>query len=90
MKITAVLAMTDDLLIGNSGTLPWHIPADLKHFKEITDGGIVVMGKNTYLSLPETYRPLPNRRNIVLSRSGFDEIESYSSIEEMLKSLENE
>ncbi len=82
--------MTDDLLIGNSGTLPWHIPADLKHFKEITDGGIVVMGKNTYLSLPETYRPLPNRRNIVLSRSGFDEIESYSSIKEMLQILENE
>jgi dihydrofolate reductase len=90
MKIIAVLAMTEERLIGKNGQLPWHIPEDLKHFQNLTKGKIVIMGKNTYYSLPEKYRPLPHRRNIVLTRGGFSECEHYSSIEELRETLKNE
>lgn len=51
------------------GTLPWHLPEDLKHFRELTNGHAVVMGRKTWESLPEKFRPLPNRRNLVISRN---------------------
>ena len=90
MKIIAVLAMTEERLIGNNGALPWHIPEDLKHFQQLTRGKTVVMGKNTYYSLPEKYRPLPKRRNIVLTRSDFSECEGYPSIDILLEKLRTE
>lgn len=51
------------------GTMPWHLPEDLKRFRELTNGHVVVMGRRTWESLPEQYRPLPNRRNIVITRN---------------------
>ncbi|HTH94272.1 MAG TPA: dihydrofolate reductase [Rhodocyclaceae bacterium] len=51
------------------GAMPWHLPEDLKHFRELTNGHAVVMGRRTWESLPERFRPLPNRRNIVISRN---------------------
>ncbi|MGH7217973.1 MAG: dihydrofolate reductase [Candidatus Microsaccharimonas sp.] len=58
--------------IGVNGALPWEgqLPADLQHFVEVTRGGTVIMGRKTFESLPEKYRPLPGRQNIVLSMSG--------------------
>lgn len=64
----AVAAMAENRVIGRNGALPWHLPADLKFFKELTTGGTVLMGRKTFASIG---RPLPRRRNIVLSRSGF-------------------
>ncbi len=90
MQITAILAMDSSLLIGSKNGLPWHIPEDMKRFKEFTTGGIVVMGRNTYLSLPEKYRPLPNRRNIVITRTMIDGVECYSSIELFITFLQKE
>lgn len=90
MKVISVFAMTSERLIGKNGVLPWHIPEDLKHFQNLTKGQIVVMGKNTYYSLPEKYRPLPHRRNIVLTRGVFSECESYASIEELIQTLKSE
>jgi dihydrofolate reductase len=58
-------------VIGRDGGLPWHLPSDMKHFKELTTGGTVIMGRRTWESIPERFRPLPERRNIVLSRAGF-------------------
>ncbi|NMR19538.1 dihydrofolate reductase [Cellulomonas fimi] len=55
-------------VIGRAGGLPWHLPEDLAHFREVTDGCPVVMGRATWDSLPARFRPLPGRRNIVLSR----------------------
>lgn len=55
--------------IGKNNGLPWHLSADLKHFSEITKGGTVIMGRKTWESLPEKYRPLPERSNIVVSRT---------------------
>ncbi|MFD0893976.1 dihydrofolate reductase [Luteolibacter ambystomatis] len=64
-RLTAVVAMTPDRIIGRHGTLPWHLPEDLAFFKRTTSGYPIVMGRKTYESIG---RPLPKRRNIVLTR----------------------
>lgn len=65
--IIGIVAISENFAIGKDGKLPWHYRADLKFFKETTTGNAVVMGANTWRSIG---RPLPNRLNIVLSRSG--------------------
>lgn len=64
-KISIIAAVANNYAIGKSNNLPWHLPADLKHFKQLTTGHAVVMGKRTFESLPNG--PLPNRKNIVLT-----------------------
>lgn len=63
--ISIIVAISEENAIGIQGGLLCHMPADLKHFKAVTTGKMVIMGERTYLSLPR--RPLPNRRNIVLT-----------------------
>ena len=65
LKLTAVVAMTSERVIGRAGTLPWHLPEDLAFFKQTTSDHPIVMGRKTYESIG---RPLPKRRNIVLTR----------------------
>ncbi|MGW8484060.1 dihydrofolate reductase [Microbacterium sp. NPDC055903] len=55
-------------VIGAEGGMPWHVPEDLAHFKEITLGAPVIMGRKTWDSLPERFRPLPGRDNVVITR----------------------
>jgi dihydrofolate reductase len=62
----AVAAMAQNRVIGKDGSMPWHVPADLKFFKQLTSGHPILMGRKTWESLG---RPLPNRRNLVLSRT---------------------
>lgn len=64
--LTAIVAMTASRVIGKDGGLPWHLPEDLAFFKRVTTGHPVVMGRATYDSIG---RPLPRRRNIVLTRN---------------------
>ena len=68
MIISLIAAMDENRLIGSENGLPWHLPADFKHFKEVTMGKPVLMGRKTFESIG---RPLPGRKNIVISRSGF-------------------
>lgn len=68
-KIAAIVAMDEGRVIGREGGLPWHLPEDLAHFKRLTSGHIVIMGRKTWDSLPPKFRPLPGRINIVISRS---------------------
>jgi dihydrofolate reductase len=63
-----IWAQAGDGVIGDRGTLPWHLPEDLSRFRTLTMGSTVVMGRATWESLPERARPLPGRRNVVLSR----------------------
>jgi len=70
-----VVAVDEKSGIGKSGSLPWHLPADLKHFKEVTSRpnssgqpNAVIMGRKTWESIPEKFQPLPGRQNIVLTR----------------------
>jgi dihydrofolate reductase len=65
--ISLVVAHSANRVIGRDGGLPWHLPGDLRRFRELTTGHAVVMGRRTYESLPDAFRPLPNRRNVVLS-----------------------
>lgn len=67
LKLKAIAAMAENRVIGRDGQLPWHLPEDLKTFKRLTSGHPIVMGRNTWESLP--LKPLPNRRNIVISTS---------------------
>jgi dihydrofolate reductase len=68
--IALVVAKASNGVIGNSNDLPWYLPADLRHFKELTSGHTVVMGRKTFESIyNRLHGPLPNRRNIVISAS---------------------
>ncbi len=69
MKVSLIVAMDRERGIGKNNDLMWHLPADMKFFRETTTGHIVVMGRKNYESIPERFRPLPNRENAVLSRS---------------------
>ena len=65
-KVSAIVAMDKNRVIGNKNRLPWHLPADLKHFKNITNGKPIIMGRKTFESIG---KPLPNRTNIILTRN---------------------
>lgn len=68
MRLHLVFARAANGVIGNEGTLPWHLPEDLAHFKRLTLGCPVIMGRKTWDSLPPRFRPLPGRLNVVISR----------------------
>jgi dihydrofolate reductase len=83
--ISIIVAIAENMAIGKNNDLLWHIPADLKRFKLITSGHPVIMGKRTWESLPR--RPLPNRRNIVITDQAGEMIEGAEmaySIEEAI------
>ncbi len=87
--IALIAAISENNCIGKSGTLPWYIPEDLKRFKEITTGHTVLMGRKTWESIPEKFRPLPNRKNIVITRNTAypvpEGVVLHHSVEEALK-----
>lgn len=70
MRINLIYARARNGVIGRNNTLPWHLPQDLAHFKRMTSGAPVVMGRKTWDSLPQRFRPLPGRANIVVTRQG--------------------
>ena len=65
-KLSIIVAMSSNRVIGVNNSLPWHLSEDLKHFKTLTTGHTIIMGRKTYESIG---KPLPNRRNIVISRN---------------------
>lgn len=84
-----VVAFDKNRLIGKGNELPWHISEDLKHFKKLTTGNRIIMGRVTYESIG---KPLPNRENIVLSKMGFEVegIKTYESPKELMDNLNDE
>ncbi len=68
MMLGMIYARARNGVIGDKGQLPWHLPEDLAHFKATTQGCPVIMGRKTWDSLPPRFRPLPGRRNIVVTR----------------------
>ena len=87
MKISMIAAMAHDRVIGKDNQMPWHMPADLAHFKRVTLGKPVLMGRKTFESIG---RPLPGRRNLVISRNpGYqaEGIEVVGSVEAALALL---
>ena len=85
-EIILVVARASNGVIGKDGALPWHIPADLKHFKQVTSGAPMIMGRKTFASLPGL---LPGRRHIVLTRDlgwSADGVEAVHSADEAIAS----
>lgn len=76
-RLGAIWAQTFDGIIGRDGKMPWHVPEDLQHFQEVTAGKPVIMGRRTWESLPNAYKPLPGRVNIVVSSSVVYGIEQW-------------
>ena len=68
MKISIIVAVAENNVIGKDNKLIWHLPSDMKYFKEKTLGHCVITGRKNYESIPEKFRPLPNRTNIVITR----------------------
>ena len=68
MIISMIAAVSENLVIGRNNDLPWHLPDDMKYFMQTTKGHCVIMGRKNYESIPEKFRPLPNRVNIVVTR----------------------
>ena len=68
-RLGAIWTQTDTGIIGRNGDMPWYAPEDLAHFKKVTLGAPVIMGRRTWESLPPRFRPLPGRTNVVISRS---------------------
>lgn len=89
-KIKIIAAVSLDGFIGKDGKIPWHIPSDLKRFKELTNYSTIIMGRKTWLSLPKA--PLPNRRNVVLSKTGqgLYGVENYSSLQAAIDACQTE
>lgn len=91
MKISIVVAVSDNDAIGTGGDLLWRLPKDMQYFKEVTLGHHVVMGRKTYESIPEKFRPLPGRVNVVITRQkGYQApgCKIVSSVEEAIKFAE--
>lgn len=68
MPLHLIYARAANGVIGSNNTLPWHLPEDMAHFKQLTQGCTVIMGRKTWDSLPPRFRPLPGRTNIVVTR----------------------
>jgi dihydrofolate reductase len=90
MKISLIAALSKNHVIGKNNQLPWRLPADLKHFKNITMGKIIIMGRKTYDSLGKA---LPNRTNVVISRNASLNLTDalvFQSLEQALENFQNE
>ncbi|OGJ55102.1 hypothetical protein A3D11_03450 [Candidatus Peribacteria bacterium RIFCSPHIGHO2_02_FULL_49_16] len=87
MKISLIAAASENNVIGKNGHLPWDLPDDRKYFRDSTKGKPVIMGRRTYESLPESIRPMPERRNIVVMRNTERSLlgcDTVSSLEEAI------
>lgn len=68
IDLSVIVAVDRNGLIGTDGGIPWREPQDMRYFQQVTDGHIVIMGRGTWDSIPEKFRPLPNRLNIIVTR----------------------
>jgi dihydrofolate reductase len=93
MTVKLIVAMDKERGIGKNNDLMWHLPADMKFFKETTSGQIVVMGRKNWDSIPERFRPLPGRENVVLTRNAEFAAEGavvFNSLETCLEFYKND
>ena len=87
MELGLIYARSRNGVIGKAGGLPWHLPEDLAHFKRLTAGCPVIMGRKTWDSLPERFRPLPGRTNIVVTRQLGWQTEGASSAASLAEAI---
>ncbi|MGH8961393.1 MAG: dihydrofolate reductase [Jatrophihabitantaceae bacterium] len=85
--IGLIWAQAANGVIGRAGALPWHLPEDLAHFRDTTRGATVVMGRRTWDSLPDRFRPLPGRRNVVLTRHDTWTVDGAEVVHDLAEAL---
>lgn len=88
MRVALVAAVARGGVIGRDGSIPWRLPEDMARFREVTTGPPVIMGRRTWDSLPDRFRPLPGRRNVVVTRQpawSADGAERAGSLEQALQ-----
>jgi dihydrofolate reductase len=93
VTVALVAAVARNGVIGRSGGIPWHLPEDMARFRDLTMGHPVVMGRRTWESLPDRFRPLPGRRNVVVTRNpgwSAQGADRAASVEDALRLLEHE
>jgi len=83
-----LVAVSPEGIIGKDNTIPWHYSADLKRFKRLTTGNTIIMGRKTWESLP--IKPLPERRNIVITRSSIKDVECFRNIDDALQTCKGD
>ena len=83
-----LVAVSPEGIIGKDNAIPWHYSADLKRFKRLTTSNTIIMGRKTWESLP--IKPLPNRRNIIITRSSIKDTECFQSIDDALQTCEGD
>ena len=88
MQIHLIWAQDDRGGIGKNNSLPWHISEDLQNFKKLTLNCPIIMGRKTWDSLP--FKPLPKRRNVVITSHAKNDVETHSSIETCIATLKND
>lgn len=87
MKLAIIAAIGPNRVIGKKGKLPWHIPEDLRRFKQLTTGHTVLIGRRTFESIG---KPLANRRNVVITSRSIAGVETFPSVDEALAALSSE
>lgn len=88
MTVAAIVAVSENNVIGRDGDLPWRLPKDMRFFKETTMGHHVIIGRKNWESIPEKFRPLPGRENIILTRQKDLNIPDVQICHELDKALE--
>ena len=87
MQINLIYARAANGVIGKDNAMPWHLPEDMAHFKQLTSGCPVIMGRKTWDSLPAKFRPLPGRHNVVISRQAGYTAEGASTAASLTQAL---
>lgn len=88
MTISMIAALAENNVIGKNNDLPWHLPDDMKYFMQTTKGHFVIMGRKNYQSIPEKFRPLPNRTNIVVTSQAHFEAPGCLIVNSLDKAIE--
>ena len=88
MKVSLIVAVSENGVIGKDNDLIWHLPKDMKFFKDTTMGHHVIMGRKNFESIPHKFRPLPNRTNIVITRQSDYKAEDSIVVNSVEESLE--
>lgn len=88
MKVSLIVAVSENQVIGKDNDLVWHLPDDMNYFKKTTEAHFVIMGRKNFESIPHKYRPLPNRTNVIVTRQTSYEAEGCVVVSSIVEALE--
>ena len=87
-NISLIVAVTENMVIGKDNKLAWHLPDDMNYFSNMTKGHSIIMGRKNWESIPEKYRPLPDRKNIIVTRNNNFKYKGATIVSSIEKAIE--